>query len=125
VGYPIKYVDIIGPAFLDKYYRKKEGEADQYFPMDLEKEMTWEKIFETFPDIERNLTDILRRKATAMISDPDPSSSGFSTRYNRLAEEFGLDKMKTPRKPRAQKDDAATPLSGPSSQTKQDLRRHK
>ncbi|KAK4152548.1 hypothetical protein C8A00DRAFT_34746 [Chaetomidium leptoderma] len=118
----VKYVSIIGPAFIDHYYfvcLNDKGD-EVYRPMDLAKEMTWEKIFEAFIPVERRMSALLERYSTVPVGEPERDGVYFKERGNKQAKSIGMDEMVTPRKPRKKKDTPA----GPSPLTKKDVRKH-
>lgn len=117
---------MIGPAFLDKYYRKADS-GGRKGPVLPHRPRGGDDLGKDFRDVPRKRAEPnghSQKEGRVANSGPDQPAPGFYAGYNRLAEEFGLKKVKTPRKPGYEKNDDASPPFGPAGQTKQDLRRH-
>jgi hypothetical protein len=119
----VKFVQYIGPAFVDKSYRKVGANGQEiYLPMDLEIETTWEKIFGICPT---NPMAMVQRLSMATIGDPERDSKAFKGRLNRMVEEFGIEGFETRRRNRrAAKNSGSRTPKGPSPLTREDLRNH-
>jgi hypothetical protein len=116
----VKYVDVLGPAFVDTHHRQGKNDAgdDIYLPVAPEDDVTWEKVFAAFPIVQKNLAGLTGRYRTPPIGEPERDRAAFAQRGRALAAELGLD-TPTPRNARPN-----GPPSGPSPLSRRDVRRY-